>query len=176
VLIHIFIPSSSKPLRIAYTKPQPVSRYPFKSQFSLENLLVWATGTPGRNCGYTALNSRRVSPTLECTLTGQVAQVVAPPMPHHVIQRGNRRKPTLFRHEDWGVFCRCKRRGRFVVEGLRWAVPQNCGYTILNDKSNEGFSVAFVPLRWEVTWNPCLFGHFVPRGRKLLAPKETVTP
>ena len=35
---------------------------------------------------------------------GQVARVVAPGMPHHVIQRGNRRQTTFFREEDYGVY------------------------------------------------------------------------
>lgn len=107
-------------------------------------------------------------------LTGQVAQVVAPATSHHAIQRGNSTEPTFFHDADYRVCAVAKRRGRFRVERLRGAVLQNSGYTILNDESNEGFSVAFVPLRWEATWNPCLFWAFVPRWRKLLAPKETV--
>jgi len=39
----------------------------------------------------------------------QVAGVVAPGRPHHVIQRGNRRQRTFFRREDCGVYTDCQR-------------------------------------------------------------------
>ncbi len=35
---------------------------------------------------------------------GQMARVVAPGHPHHVIQRGNRRQPTFFCQEDYRVY------------------------------------------------------------------------
>ncbi len=49
---------------------------------------------------------------------GQVARVVAPGMPHHVTQRGNRRLLTFFRHEDYGAYIdlMAQRRRKLHVE------------------------------------------------------------
>ncbi len=46
----------------------------------------------------------------------RLARVVVPGMPHHVTQRGNRRQPTFFRHDDYEAYLelmadRCREEG-----------------------------------------------------------------
>ncbi len=71
---------------------------------------------------------------------GQVARVVAPGMPHHVIQRGNRRQTTFFRDEDYGVYidlmaqwCRT-----LHVEILAYCLMHNHVHLVAVPESKDG--------------------------------------
>jgi putative transposase len=75
---------------------------------------------------------------------GQMARVVAPGMPHHVIQRGNRRQPTFFRHEDYGVYvdlmaqwCR-----KLHVEIWAYCLMQNHVHLVAVPDSEDGLAKA----------------------------------
>lgn len=75
---------------------------------------------------------------------GQVARVVAPGMPHHVIQRGNRRLPTFFRHEDYDVYidlmaqwCR-----KLHVEVWAYCLMPNHVHLVAVPESKDGLAKA----------------------------------
>lgn len=73
-----------------------------------------------------------------------MARVVAPGVPHHVTQRGNRRQKVFFREEDYALYkelliegCRAAR-----VEVLAWCLMPNHVHLILVPKDEDGLRAA----------------------------------
>ncbi len=74
----------------------------------------------------------------------QVARVVAPGMPHHVIQRGNRRQTTFFRDEDYGVYIDLMAQWCHTlhVEILPYCLMRNHVHAVAVPESKDGLAKA----------------------------------
>lgn len=75
----------------------------------------------------------------------RIARVVAPGVPHHVTQRGNRRQRTFFSSEDYRAYIELMARwsDHFAVEIWAYCLMPNHVHFVAVPDTTEGLSLAF---------------------------------
>jgi putative transposase len=70
----------------------------------------------------------------------RIARVVAPGLPHHITQRGNRRQQTFFQDEDYQSYIQLMAKwcARFQVEVWAYCLMPNHMHMIAAPQSEEG--------------------------------------
>jgi putative transposase len=74
----------------------------------------------------------------------RLARVVAPGIPHHVIQRGNRRQKTFFNEDDYRFYLKLMAQWceTYQVEAWAYCLMPNHVHLILVPQTKEGLSLA----------------------------------
>ena len=113
----------------------------------------------------------------------RIARAVAPGIPHHITQRGNRRQPTFFNDEDYRVYLELMSEwcNTYHVSAWAYCLMPNHVHLILVPETKEGLNLAVGEAHRRYTrrinfregWKGHLwqgrFSSFIMDGRYLLA-------
>ncbi|MEQ1709679.1 MAG: transposase [Terricaulis sp.] len=83
-----------------------------------------------------------------------MSRIVAPSVPHHVTQRGNRRQPTFFRDGDYLRYLQLAAEwcAKAQVECWGYCLMPNHVHLILTPRTESGLRAALAPLHWRYTY------------------------